>query len=114
MFEFEERKLPNATTVLVLGILSILACCCYGVPGILLGVVALILHKKDKDLYLSNPNVYTNYSNLNTGFILSIVGIILSVIFIMMIFWAISMIGWDALQDPELLRERMEELEQMQ
>ncbi|WP_442266016.1 CCC motif membrane protein [Tenacibaculum sp. ZS6-P6] len=114
MFEFEERKLPNATAVLVLGIFSILTCCCYGVPGILLGIIALILYKKDKDLYLSNPSVYTNYSNLNTGFILSIIGIVLSFIFILMIVWAISMVGWDALQDPELMRERMEQLEQMQ
>lgn len=111
MFEFEERKLPNATAVLILGILSILTCCCYGIPGLLLGIIALILHKKDKDLYLSNPSVYTNYSNLNTGYILSIIGIVLSVLCILMMVWFISVIGWDAMQDPELMREKMEQLQ---
>ena len=111
MFELEERTLPNANVVLVLGILSILGCCCYGLPGILLGVVALILHKKDKDLYLANPSIYTNYSNLNAGFIMAIIGIALSVLYISLIFWAVSMIGWDALQDPELMRERLEQMQ---
>ncbi|WP_299713283.1 CCC motif membrane protein [uncultured Tenacibaculum sp.] len=108
MFELEERTLPNANVVLILGILSILGCCCYGLPGILLGVVALILHKKDKDLYLANPSIYTNYSNLNAGFIMAIIGVVLSFIFILMIVWAISTIGLETLQDPELMRELME------
>ncbi len=29
-----EQKLPNATLVLVLGIISILGCCCYGIIGL--------------------------------------------------------------------------------
>ena len=36
----EKQKLPNATAVLVLGIASILTCCCYGIIGLILGIVA--------------------------------------------------------------------------
>ena len=63
----EKQKLPNANAVLILGILSLLGCCCYGILGVILGVVALILAKKDMELYRAQPELYSNYSNLNTG-----------------------------------------------
>ena len=74
----EKRNLPNATAVLVLGILSIITCCCYGVFGLVLGIVALVLAGKDIKLYSENPELYSNYQNLNIGKILSIIGVILS------------------------------------
>ena len=111
MFEFEQRKLPNATPVLVLGILSILTCCCYGVLGIIIGVIALVLFKQDKQLYDKNPSVYENYSNLNTGRILAIIGIILSVLFLLYVIWIISYFGWDVMQNPDLLQERINDLQ---
>lgn len=111
MFEFEQRKLPNATPVLVLGILSILTCCCYGVLGIIIGVIALVLYKQDKQLYDKNPSVYENYNNLNTGRILAIIGIVLSILFLVYVLWIISLFGLDALQDPELMQERINELQ---
>ena len=39
---FEKEKLPNATSVLVLGIGSIITCCCYGFIGIILGAIGLV------------------------------------------------------------------------
>ena len=42
----EKQKLPNATTSLVLGILSIVTCICYGVIGLPLGIIAFILGNK--------------------------------------------------------------------
>jgi hypothetical protein len=74
----ERRELPNATAVLVLGILSILTCCCYGAVGLTLGIIALVLAKKDMKIYLENPELYGNYQNLNIGRVLSIIGIVLS------------------------------------
>lgn len=74
----EKRNLPNGTAVLVLGILSILTCCCYGVIGLTLGIIALVLAKKDLKLYQESPELYLNYKNINTGRILSIIGIVLS------------------------------------
>jgi len=72
----EKQKLPNGTAVLILGIASILTCCCWGI-GIILGIVALVIAKKDMILYYENPELYSNYPNINTGRILSIIGIIL-------------------------------------
>ena len=78
----EHQKLPNATAVLILGIFSILTCCCWGVLGLVLGIIALVLAKKDLALYNADPQLYSNYSNLNTGRILAIVGIVLSAIYL--------------------------------
>jgi hypothetical protein len=47
----EQQKLPNATAVLILGIVSIVGCCCYGLPGLIAGIIALVLAKKDGELY---------------------------------------------------------------
>ena len=104
-------SLPNATAVLVLGIMSIPTSFCYGFIGITLGIIALVLAKKDKALYAANPEGYDGYSNLNTGRILAIIGIVLSIIYILILIFAISMFGWAALQDQDLLRERMMELQ---
>lgn len=79
----EKQKLPNAIAVLVLGILSIPTCCFYG-AGLIFGIIALVLAKKDMALYKLDPAAYDGYSNLNTGRILAIIGIVLSIISIIM------------------------------
>jgi len=106
----EKQKLPNAIAVLVLGILSIPACCFYG-GGLIFGIIALVLAKKDKALYATNPEAYDGYSNLNTGRILAIIGIVLSIIYILLLIAAISMFGWAALQDQEMLQQRIMEMQ---
>jgi uncharacterized membrane protein len=106
----EQRKLPNATGVLVLGILSILTCCCYGIISIILGAVGMYLAKKDIALYAENPELYSNYGNVKTGRILCIIGIVLGAIYLLMMVWAIMTFGFDGLQNPELMQERMREL----
>jgi uncharacterized membrane protein len=107
----EKHTLPNSTGVLVLGILSIVTCCCYGIIGLPLGIVALVLAGKANKVYVEAPETYTGYSNVKTGKILAIIGIILNVIFIGYIVWIISVLGFDALQDPALLQERLQELQ---
>lgn len=109
----EQRKLPNATAVLILGILSIPGCCFYAV-GLVFGIIALVMAKKDMALYRSEPEAYDNYSNLNTGRILAIIGIVLNALMLIAIVFAIMFFGFAALQDPELLRQRMEEMQNMQ
>ena len=37
-FEGERKELPNATAVLVLGVLSLVFCWCYGIIGLVLGI----------------------------------------------------------------------------
>jgi len=99
-----QQNLPNATAVLVLGIFSVVGCCCYGVPGLIAGLIGLMLYKKDKALYIQNPSQYSNYSNLNTGRILCIVGLVLSAIYIIGMIILLITGGWEAYM------QRMEEL----
>jgi hypothetical protein len=77
-------NLPNATTSLVLGILSLVFCFMYGILGLILGIIGLVLANKDRALYQMNPEAYTknSYSNSNAGRVCSIIGIILSFIFV--------------------------------
>jgi len=51
----EKQQLPNATLILIFGILSIITCCCYGVIGLILGIVALVLANKATAVYAANP-----------------------------------------------------------
>ena len=108
--ELTNQKLPNATAVLVLGILSILTCCCYGIIGLILGIIALVLAKKDTAVYNANPQAYSNYSNLNIGRILAIIGIALSVLYLIMTIWMFATFGLEGMQDQELMQQRIREM----
>ncbi len=108
----DQQKLPNATTVLVLGIIAIVTSCCYGVPGIVTSLISLALYKKDNARYKKNPGLYSNYSNLKTGMILNVIGLVLGVIFLVYYFYILNnVIGWDAISDPELLKQRIQDLQ---
>ncbi|SIT10119.1 hypothetical protein SAMN05421766_11026 [Zobellia uliginosa] len=106
----EQHKLPNATLILVFGILSIVTCCCYGILGLIFGIVALVLANKATSIYQENPENYTDYGNVKTGKILAIIGIVLSVLYLMMTIGMIAFFGFEDMQDPEMMREKMEEL----
>jgi hypothetical protein len=91
-------NLPNATAVLVLGIISIVGCFLYGIPGIVCGIIAMVLHKKDKQIYLTNPSKYeASFKNSKAGFVCGIIGLSLSILFFLIILayfvFAISMIS---------------------
>lgn len=75
-------SIPNSTAVLVLGIVSFVGCFCYGVPGIVLGIIGLVLSNKARAEYNAAPDRYTEASlkNLNAGRICAIVGLVLSVL----------------------------------
>ncbi|SNZ00329.1 CCC motif membrane protein [Flagellimonas pacifica] len=105
----EQQKLPNATLILVFGIISIVTCCCYGIIGLIFGIIALVLANKATKLYMENPEMYTDFKNVKTGKILAIIGVILNVLFLIYIIWAISYFGWDALQDPQKMQEILEQ-----
>ncbi|GGG50366.1 CCC motif membrane protein [Bizionia arctica] len=110
----EKQPLQNATLILVLGIISILTCCCYGILGLPIGIVALVLASKSTSIYAENPELYSGYNNVKTGKILAIIGIVLNVIFLAYVFWMISLIGWEALQDPDMIQEKLREFQDMQ
>ncbi len=107
----ENRKLPNATAVLVLGILSILFCWCYGIIGIILSIIALVLANKDLSLYKALPENYDNYGNLKAGRIMAIIGLILSILTIIYIIWIISYIGIENIGDPEKMQDILKNLQ---
>lgn len=75
-----QQDVPNSTAVLVLGILSIVFCWCYGLPGVILGIIALVLAGKGEKLYKANPEFYKqgSYKNLNAGKICAIIGLSIS------------------------------------
>ncbi|MCF7569312.1 DUF4190 domain-containing protein [Sabulilitoribacter arenilitoris] len=106
----EQQKLPNATIILVFGILSIVTCCCYGIIGLILGIVALVLANKATKVYAENPEAYTGYQNVKTGKILGIIGIVLSALYLLFVLWLVSTFGWETLQDQELMQEKLQEM----
>lgn len=106
----EKQNLPNATVSLVLGILSILTCLCYGVLGLPLGIVAFFLGNKALKTNAENPENYKGSGNAKAGKIMGIIGVILNLIFLLTIVWLINKIGWEAFQDQEMMQERVNEL----
>ncbi len=107
-----QQSLPNATAVLILGILSIVLCCCYGVIGLILGVIALVLAGKDRTRYANNPDAYTlsSYKNLNAGRICAFIGIGLSALYVVYVIWMIAMVGMEALSDPSIMQEKIKDM----
>jgi len=108
----EKQQLPNSTLVLVMGILSIIGCCCYAVPGIIFGIIAIIVGNNAMKVYNEAPENYSEIGNVKAGRIMGIIGLILSVLFIAYVVWAFTTLGltWEELQNEELIRERIEDL----
>jgi hypothetical protein len=90
-----QQQLPNATAVLVLGILSIAICWCYGLFGITMGIIALILSGKARNLYNENPEKYTasSYKNMNAGRVCAIIGTALSSLYLIIILIYLLVVG---------------------
>ncbi len=84
-------QLPNATAVLVLGILSIVFGCIF--VGLVMGIVGLILSKKGKELHEQNPTGYSGWGSLNAGRIMSIIGIVLGGLYILYYIVVVAIIG---------------------
>jgi len=97
----EKQTLPNSTLILIFGILSIVTCCCYGVLGLIFGIIAIVMAKKATDLYMANPELYTGYSNVKTGKILSIIGVILSAIYLLVTIYFMVTIGYSGIQEMQ-------------
>jgi hypothetical protein len=76
--------LPDASTVLVLGILAILGSFCYGIFGLILGVVALGVSGRPARLLRESPNSYSvgSISNFKAGKVCAIVGLCISGVYI--------------------------------
>jgi hypothetical protein len=90
-----EKNLPNSAGILVLGIVSIALCWCYGIPGIILGIISLVLSGKAKKRYNTNPELYSkgSYKNMKAGRICSIIGLSLSALFIVYVLIIVFFFG---------------------
>ncbi len=90
----QKPQLPNATAVLVLGIISVVfsAVCCYGV-GLVLGIIGLALSGQGRRLYKENPDMYDGWKNLNAGFTMSIIGICLTAVWLIIALLYYIMVG---------------------
>ena len=107
-FNAPKIELPNATVVLVLGIISIVGCCCsYGILGIACAIIALVLAKSAANLYVANPERYTegSYKNMNAGKICAWIGLIPSILMFIFLVWMIATMGFAALTDPTVIYE---------
>lgn len=96
---FGKPNLPNATTALVCGIVSIpVGCCLYGIPGLVLGIIAILKGNKMIRLFEQNPNIYTesSYKNAKAGRICGIVGLCIAglSLIISVLFLALGMSGF--------------------
>lgn len=108
-----QQSLPNSTAVLILGILSIVTCCCYGAIGLILAIVALILSKRDRGLYAANMSFYTesSFKNLNAGRVCAIIGLIFNILMILMMVGLVAYFGWDTVRDQEALQEALRKMQ---
>ena len=91
------ENVPYSISVLVLGICSIVTCGCYGLPGLVCGIVALVQSKIGLTAYEENPSLYKEDSlkNLKAGKTCATIGVILSSIFFMVIL--VYFITWGTL-----------------
>jgi hypothetical protein len=107
-----QQALPNATAVLTLGILSLVLCCCYGIIGVVMAIIALFLAAKDERLYQANPMLFSEGSikNLRAGKVCAIVGLCLSTLFLLFIIVSLIKFGFNVLTHPELLQERLNQI----
>lgn len=85
-----QEPVKNAVATLVLGILSIISCWLYGIPSLILSIIALAISSKSNRDYLADPTMYdrSTYNQLKAGRICAIVGLSLSAVF-----WLILIIG---------------------
>jgi amino acid transporter len=107
----QRQQLPNSTLILIFGILSIIGCCCYGVIGIIFGIIALVMAKRATEIYNADPELYTGYNNVKTGKILAIIGLILSILsFVGTVISFFMYGGFEGIQEmqEEILREIQE------
>jgi len=74
IIETRQKELPDATAVLILGILSLVFC---WFVGFVLGIVAVALASGARRVYYANPDEFTesSFRNLQVGRVCGIIGI---------------------------------------
>ncbi len=93
-----QQNLPNSNTILVLGILSIVFCWwkLVSIAGIVMGIVTLVMAKREIAVYNAAPQQYTisSLKNVQTGRTCAIIGLIISVvIFVLAVLFLIGLLA---------------------
>ncbi len=104
-----KEKLPHSTASLVLGICSIVVCCCYGLPGIILGIIGFIQGNKAVTVHNENPDQFNGIGNAKAGKVMAIIGVILGVLML-----AFYVYIWSNPDIAEQLKNWAEEQKAMQ
>ena len=93
------QAVPNSVGALVLGILSIVFCWCYGILAIILGIIGIVLANQGEKAYNENPGAYTlaSYKNLKAGKVCAIIGLSLGALMIILVVVAVIINGVAAL-----------------
>jgi uncharacterized protein YacL len=91
----KKQDLPNHIGVLVLGIISIALCWCYGIVSLILGIISIVMASKAEQLYKESPETYSEGSvkNLKAGKICAIIGLSLSAVYLIFIVIYLLFIG---------------------
>jgi hypothetical protein len=90
------EKVPNSAGVLVLGILSIVpGCLCYGLPGIVMGIIALSLASGANKLIKQYPGKYSESSIqlVKAGKICGVIGLTLSSLYLLILVGYLILFG---------------------
>jgi len=103
----EQQKLPNASTIIILGIFGYLCCCFAGIGAIPSGI-AFFMARKSEKIYAENPEQYDNISQIKTGKIVALIALILSVLVMIRWIYVLTTGDWD-----EMMEQSREMLEQM-
>jgi multisubunit Na+/H+ antiporter MnhB subunit len=103
--EIQRQELPNSTLILIFGILSIIGCCCYGIVGLVFGIITMLMAQKATNIYNENPEMYNGYQNVKTGKILAIIGIVLSAL--VLIIGIVSLIILGGLEGIQEMQHEM-------
>ncbi len=96
----EQQKLPNAVLALVLSIISLPLCLCYGF-GVVLAIVAVVLAAMALKKYKADPEAYTGKGQAQAGLIIGIASIVINLVYLGIVIWVISLVGFENLQNPE-------------
>ncbi len=102
----EQQKLPNATIIIILGVLGYL-CCCFAGFGIIPAGIAFFLAMKSEKIYAEDPDLYDNMSQIKTGKIVALVALILSSLMLIRFIYVLSTGDWDSIMEQS--REMMEQ-----
>ena len=104
----EKQKLPHAQSSLIFGIFSIVtACCCFGLPGVILGFIGLNNSKKAMAIYNEDPSLYTGEGNANTGKITSIIGIAIGILAVLQFIYSVA--SGNLGEQIEMIKDLMEQ-----